>query len=93
MNVCINDAYSSIRTLNYSVLQGSASGANLFTAYCAPIELVIPAGITINGFANDHLIRKPFNADSQDQESQSVLLMMDTVANILQTLSLINHKP
>ena len=82
MKVCINDAYSSTRTLNYSVLQGSASGANLFTAYCAPIESVIPAGITINGFADDHLIRKPFNVDNPDQESQSILLMMDTVANI-----------
>ena len=48
MKVCIKDAYSSIRTLNYSVPQGSASGANLFTAYCVPIESVIPAGITIN---------------------------------------------
>ena len=46
MKVHINDAYSSIRTLNYSVLQGSASGANLFTACCAPIESVIPDGIT-----------------------------------------------
>ena len=64
MKVHINDAYSSIRTLNYSVPQGSASGANLFTAYCAPIESVIPADITINGFADDHSIRKPFNADS-----------------------------
>ena len=82
MKVRINNAYSSIRTLNYSVLEGSASGANLFTAYCAPIESIIPAGITINGFANDHSIKKPFNADSRDQESQSILLMMDTVANI-----------
>ena len=64
MKVHINDAYSSIRTLNYSVPQGSASGSNLFTAYCAPFESVIPAGITVNGFADDHSIRKPFNADS-----------------------------
>ena len=78
----INDAYSSIRTLNYSVPQESASDANLFTAYCAPIESVIPAGITINGFADNHSIRKPFNADNQDQESQSILLLMDMIANI-----------
>ena len=82
MKVHINDAYSSIRTLNYSVPQGSASGANLFTAYCVLIKSVIPAGTTINGFTDDHLIRKPFNADSRDQESQSILLLMDTVANI-----------
>ena len=82
MKVCINDAYSSIRSLNYSVPQGSASGANLFTAYCTSIESVIQASITINGFANDHSIRKSFNAGSQDQESQSIILMMDMVVNI-----------
>ena len=92
MKVCINDAYSSIRTLNYSALQGSASGANLFTAYCAPIELVIPAGIAISGFMDDHSIRKPFNADSQDKESQSILLMMDTVANIVSWMDTMHLK-
>ena len=64
MKVHINDAYSSIRSLNYSVPQGSASGANLFTAYCASIESLIPDSITINGFVNDHSIRKSFDADS-----------------------------
>ena len=82
MRVCINDAYSSIRTLNYSVPQGSASGANLFMAYCAPIESVIPAGITINGFADDHSIRRSFITDSRDQENQSISMLMDTVATI-----------
>ena len=82
MKVHINDAYSSIRPLNYSVPQGSASCANLFTAYCGSMESVIPDSITINGFADDHSIRKSFDADSQDQESQSIILMVDMVANI-----------
>ena len=82
MRVCINNSYSSIRALNYSVPQGSVSGANLFTVYCAPIESVIPAGITINGFTDDHSIRRSFNADSQDQELQLILMLMDTVATI-----------
>ena len=69
MKVHTNDAYSSIRTLNYSVPQGSASGANLFTAYCAPIESVIPAGITINGFANDHSIRKTLSMQTVETRS------------------------
>ena len=67
MRVCINNAYSSIRALNYSVPQGSASGVNLFMEYYAPMESVIPAGITINGFADDHSIRRSFIADSRDQ--------------------------
>ena len=76
MKVCINEAYSSIRPLNYSVPQGSASSANLFTAYCASIKSIIPDSITINGFADDHSIRKSFDADSQDQESQLIILMV-----------------
>ena len=82
MRVCINNAYSSIRALNYLVPWGSASGTNLFTAYCAPIESVIPAGMTINCFADDHSIRRSFSADSQDQELQLTLMLMDTVATI-----------
>ena len=82
MRVCINNAYSSIRALNYSVPQGSANGANLFMAYCALIESVIPAGITINGFTDDHSIRRSFIADSRDQELQLILMLMDTVATI-----------
>ena len=82
MRVCINNAYSSIRALNYSVPQGSVSEANLFTAYCAPTESVIPAGITINGFADDHSIRRSFITHSQDQELQLILMLMDTVATI-----------
>ena len=81
MRVCINEAYLSIRPLNYSVLQGSVSGANLFTAYCASIGSVIPDSITINGFADDHSIRKSFDAASWDHESQSIIQMVDMVAN------------
>ena len=58
------------------------SGANIFMAYCALIECVIPAGITINGFTDDHSIRRSFIADSQDQKLQSLLMLMDTVASI-----------
>ena len=92
MKVCINEAYSSIRPLNYSVPQGSASGTNLFTAYCASIESVIPDSITINGFADDHYIRKSFDAASQDHESQSIILMVDTVANIASLMDTMHLK-
>ena len=47
-----------------------------------PTESIIPAGITINGFADDHSIRKSFIADSRDQENQSISMLMDTVTTI-----------
>ena len=82
IRVCISDAYSSIKALNYSASQGSMSGANLFMAYSVLIESVILAGITINGFADDQSIRKSFIAGSKDQENQLISMLMDTVATI-----------
>ena len=72
----------SIRVHNYSVHWGSVSGANLFMAYCAPIESVIPAGITINSFTDNHSISKSFITNSRDQEHQTVSMLMDTVTTI-----------
>ena len=80
--MCINDAYSSIRALTYSVPQGNESGVNLFMAYCAQTESVIPIGITINGFADNHLMGKSFVANSRDQEHQTISMLMDTVTTI-----------
>ena len=92
MRVCIDDAYSSIRALKYSVLQGSVSGANLFMAYCVPIDSVIPAGITINGFADDHSIRKSFITNSRDQEHQTISMLMDTVTTIVSWMDTMHLK-
>ena len=58
--VCIHGKYSKPRELNFSVPQGSASGANIFTAYCASIKQVIPDNISLQGFADDHFIFKSF---------------------------------
>ena len=41
--VCIGNSYSSPEELNFSVPQGSCSGANIFTCYSALIEKAIPS--------------------------------------------------
>ena len=51
-------------------------------AYCAQIKSVMPAGITINGFTDDHSVRKYFISDSRDQENQLISMLMDTVTTI-----------
>ena len=40
--VCIGDEYSESQQLSFSVPQGSCSGANIFTCYCALINKVVP---------------------------------------------------
>ena len=54
--VCVNKTYSNEKSLAFSVVQGSCSGANIFTAYCSPIGEIIPDSVAISGFADDHLI-------------------------------------
>ena len=82
MRVCINNAYSSIRALNYSVPQGSVVWGKLFCGLLCSDRICDTAGITINGFTDDHSIRRSFIADSRHQELQSFLMFMDTVATI-----------
>ena len=47
------------RHLDYSVLQGSIQGAFLFISYASTLDKTVK-DLTLNGFANDHSIRKTF---------------------------------
>ena len=44
--------------INYSVPQGSFPGPVLFNAYCLTLVEVVPTGMSINGFADDHSLQK-----------------------------------
>ena len=60
--VCRGNEYSTPQQLPFSVPQGSCSGANVFTCYSALLDMIVPADITISGFADDHSLRKSFPA-------------------------------
>ena len=64
--VCVKNCYSKPRSLQFSVPQGSASGANIFTAYCSSIQQVIPKDISLQGFADDHFIYKLMTPGKDD---------------------------
>ena len=66
--VKIGKDYSQPQHLHFSVPQGSCSGANVFTCYCSSIDQIVPKDITLNGFADDHLLRKSFPAGNRIQE-------------------------
>ena len=46
------------KIINYSVPWGSLLGPVLLNAYCSTLVEVIPTGISINGFADDHSLQK-----------------------------------
>ena len=80
--VQIGKDYWQAQQLHFSVLQRSCSGANVFTCYYSQIGQVVPNDITLNGFADDHSLRKSFWAGSKTQEQWTKQIMELTFNNI-----------
>ena len=68
--VKIGEAYSSERSLTYSVPQGSCARANIFNLYCSPLGDTIPTSLSLSGFTDDHSIRTQFHANNRMEEIQ-----------------------
>ena len=62
MTVKVNNSSSEMTNLKYGVPQGSCSGANIFTVYSSLIKNVVDDTFTLNGFADDHSIRRDYVA-------------------------------
>ena len=56
--VKIGKSYSERKELNFSVPQGSCSGAYLFNMYCSTISKVVDPGLSLTAFAHDHAVKK-----------------------------------
>ena len=66
---CINGMYSAQKTMDFSVPQGSTQGAYLFICYASTLNVVVLKSLTLNGFADDHSIRKSFKPSIHDNKS------------------------
>ena len=82
LKVCIGNSYSTPKELNFSVPQGSCCRANIFTCCSALTEKAIPSHITINGFADDHSIRKTYKGSDRQQEISTKQELEHTFNNI-----------
>ena len=80
--VCIKRKYSKPKPLDFSVLQGSCSSTNMFTCYCNLIENIIPHNTMINGFTNDHLLRRTYKVMDKEHGTQSKSNLKSTFINI-----------
>ena len=68
--------------LPFGLSQGSCSGANIFTCYSALIDKIMLADITINGFADDHSLRKSFLASDLGKQNSIQRKLEQTLAVI-----------
>ena len=79
--VSISSTYSAEKQLPFSVPQGSCAGPSLFLAYASTLQEVKsiteykpgkPA-IVLNGFADDHSVKKEFVPTMDNQEIDSIV--------------------
>ena len=80
--VCVENSYSLPKDLQFSVPQGSSSGAFIFLCYASPIETVIPENLVLNGFADDHSVRCKFKAGNLNEELSVIKLIELCMQNV-----------
>ena len=67
----INKAYSTEKTMQFSIPQGSVQEAFLFIANTSTFHEVI-TDLTLNSFADDHSLRKAFSPHQTNDEDNSI---------------------
>ena len=84
--VAIDNTRSRPRQLDYSVPQGSIQGAFLFVTYASTLEdAVDTTKLELNGFADDHSVRrafKPSKLDQQLQEHETIAIIENSMQDI-----------
>ena len=92
MKIIIGNTYSDKKDLTFSVPRGLCSGANLFNIYSSTISKVIDSGLNLNGFTKDHSIMKEFNPNLPVEESETIDLLVNNLANIKIWMNLVRLK-
>ena len=64
----ITGSRSQPKLIDFSVPQGSCAGPVLYSAYARTLQTVIPEGTDLNGFADDHNVKKSFGAGNKVDE-------------------------
>ena len=79
------------KTMDFSVPQGSTQGAYLFICYASTLSEIVPKSLTLNGFADDHSIRKSIKPTVPNRSSSSVHTDEDDTITIMEK-SMVNIK-
>ena len=62
--ICINGSYSSEWIMDFGLPQGSTQCAYLFSCYASTLSKIVPDLLTLNGFVDDHSIRRTFKPET-----------------------------
>ena len=89
--VCISGKYSTQKTMDFSVPQCSTQGAYLFICFASTLNEIVPKSLTLNGFGDDHSIRKSFKPTVPNRNSSSVHTNEDNTITVMEK-SMLNIK-
>ena len=76
--------YSTEKTMDFSVPQGSTQGAYLFICYASTLNEIVPKSLTLNGFVDVHSIRKSFKPTVPNRNSSFVHTNKDDTITIME---------
>ena len=62
--------------------QGSLAGPNLYSAYASTLQEVVPDDVGLNGFADDHSLKRSFKADDRNAEQPIISALQDCLKNV-----------
>ena len=68
----ITGSRSQSRMIDFSVPQGSCAGPVLYSIYASTLHTVIQEGIDLNGFVDDHNVKKAFKAGNKVDEEEVI---------------------
>lgn len=80
--VNVGEAYSSSKALTFSVPQGSCIGPTLYSVYASTMSEVVPPGLDIHGYADDHAIKIPFISGMRSEEEKALIKLEHCLKNI-----------
>ena len=80
--VKVRDSISKVIDLPFLVPQRSCSGANLYSAYTSTLQEVIPKGIELHGFSDDHGYKISFPEKSRNKETAKIKELEECAGDI-----------
>ena len=78
--------------MHFSVPQGSIQGAFLFIAYASTIPEIIPDSRQLNGYADDHSLRKSFKPGIIHEPTSNTNTDHETCTIAISEVTMLNVK-
>ena len=80
--VKVGTKFSTIRCLDCSVPEGSLAGPDLYSAYASTLQEIVPDNVGLNGFADDHSLKRSFKADNRKAEQTTISTLQNCLMNV-----------